>query len=231
MDTVRTYGEAPFRALVLHGGPGAPGCAAGLCRGLHARGISVLEHLQAGHSAAELMAEILCILDRFGMESITVIGHSYGAWLALLFAQAHPNRVKNTVLIGCGPLDEKFLPLLLKTRRIRHEQGLSDTDNFCPLPNSSCDMLYFDKQQHISLMDEISALRKSGELLHIALSVPGRVTAIHGMYDPHPIQALESLQNDLSGFTLRTLEQCGHDPWKEHYAREEFFEVMVQELD
>lgn len=44
MDIVREYGRPPFRAIVLHGGPGAPGCAAGLCRGAAERGIPVLEH-------------------------------------------------------------------------------------------------------------------------------------------------------------------------------------------
>lgn len=29
MDIVCEYGRPPFRAIVLHGGPGAPGCAAG----------------------------------------------------------------------------------------------------------------------------------------------------------------------------------------------------------
>lgn len=29
MELVREYGEAPYRFLVLHGGPEAPGCAAG----------------------------------------------------------------------------------------------------------------------------------------------------------------------------------------------------------
>lgn len=231
MDIVRTYGSAPYRALVLHGGPGAPGCAAGLCRGLQAHGIPVLEHLQTGHTAEELMREMLSILDAYGIQAITVIGHSYGAWLALLFANAHPESVKNTVLIGCGPLEEKYLPQLTETRLLRKEQGLSDTDHFCALPNSSGDMLYFDKQQHISLMNEMSARRKSGDLLKTALSVTGKVTAIHGAYDPHPVQALHVLQEQLPGFTLHTLAQCGHDPWKERYAREEFLKILVQEID
>ena len=79
MDNVRIYGKAPYRALVLHGGPGAPCCAAGLCRTLEESGISALEHLQLGRSAEGLMREILEILDHFHTERITVVGHSYGA--------------------------------------------------------------------------------------------------------------------------------------------------------
>ena len=226
----RRYGNAPYRALVLHGGPGAPGCAAGLCRGLQESGLSVLEHLQQGKTAAELMDEILGILDAHGVEKITMVGHSYGAWLALLFAAKHPHRVEKTILIGCGPLEETYLPQLLETRAQRKAQGLDATDNYCALPGSSGDMLYFDKEQHISLMEEMTALRKSGELLKTALSVPGKITAIHGAYDPHPVEALRVLANGASEFTMHVLEQCGHDPWKERYAREEFFELLMREF-
>ena len=228
---LRTYGNAPYRALVLHGGPSAPGCAAGLCRGLQTRGVSVLEHLQKGKTAALLMKEMLDTLDAHGIETITVIGHSYGAWLALLFAAKHPHRVEQTVIIGCGPLEEKYLPQLVETRASRKAEGLSDTDNFCALPNSSNDMLYFDMEQHISLTEEMTALRKSGELLKIALSTEGKVTAIHGAYDPHPAEALQALAQGASEFEMHVLEQCGHDPWKERYARETFFEVLVREIE
>lgn len=230
MDNVRIYGKAPYRALVLHGGPGAPGCAAGLCRTLEESGISTLEHLQLGRSAEELMREILEILDHFHTERITVVGHSYGAWLALLFAQKHPARVRNVVIIGCGPLEEKYLSQLSQTREARRAQGLHDTDNYCALPHASGDMLYFDKEQHISLMEEMTAIRKSGELLRTALSVPAKVTAIHGAYDPHPAEALRVLEGKLPGYEMHLLERCGHDPWKETYAREEFIEILVQEI-
>ena len=133
---LRTYGNAPYRTLVLHGGPGSPGCAAGLCRGLQTRGISVLEHLQKGKTAAQLMKEKLNTLDAHGIEKITVVGHSYGAWLALLFAAKHPHRVEKTIIIGCGPLQEKYLPQLVETRASRKAEGVSDTDNFCALPNT-----------------------------------------------------------------------------------------------
>ena len=91
-------------------------------------------------------------------------------------------------------------------------------------------MLYFDMEQHISLMEEMTALRKSGELLKIALSIEGTVAAIHGAYDPHPVQAMKALAEGLPGFVLHTLERCGHDPWKETYAQEAFFEVLVREI-
>ena len=116
--------------VVLHGGPGAPGCAAGLCRGLAER-TGVVEHLQRAYCEQELCSEIANLIDEHCGGRAVVAGHSYGAWLALLFAEKHPEKV---VIIGCGPLEEKYLPLLMKDRQARQEEGLADTDNYCPLP-------------------------------------------------------------------------------------------------
>ena len=89
MDIVCEYGRPPFRAIVLHGGPGAPGCAAGLCRGAAERGIPVLEHLQTADTFVGLMEEILSIMKRYSMEQTILIGHSFGSWLAWCFAEKY----------------------------------------------------------------------------------------------------------------------------------------------
>lgn len=104
MDIVREYGRPPFRAIVLHGGPGAPRCAAGLCRGAAERGIPVLEHLQAADTFVGLMEEILSIMKRYSMERTILIGHSFGSWLAWCFAEKYPSMVQKIILAGGGPL-------------------------------------------------------------------------------------------------------------------------------
>ena len=90
--TDRVYGEPPLRAIVLHGGPGAPGCAAGLCRAL-ASFCGTVEHLQKARDADGLTNEILLLTEKHRMEKPVLIGHSYGAWLAILFAEKHPDLV------------------------------------------------------------------------------------------------------------------------------------------
>lgn len=225
----RLYGEKPYRAVVLHGGPGAPGCAAGLCRGLADR-TGVVEHLQAANTAAELCKEIAGLIDEFCCGRAAVIGHSYGAWLAILFAAKFPHKTEQVILIGCGPLQPEYLPILTETRRLRREEGLFDTDNFCAAPGTGGDMLYFDEAQHLALMKEISALRESGGLARIARSVACEVLAVHGAYDPHPAAGVSEPMRGMENFRMTMLERCGHDPWKERYAREEFFEMIKKEL-
>ena len=49
------------------------------------------------------------------------------------------------------------------------------------------------------------------------------------IYDPHPVRGVsEPLESKLPDFRMITMEQCGHDPWKEAYAREEFFEKFFE---
>lgn len=47
--TVRVHGKKPYRAVVVHGGPGAIGSAAGLAKGL-AEYCGVMEPLQSEHT-------------------------------------------------------------------------------------------------------------------------------------------------------------------------------------
>lgn len=222
MKSVREYGKTPYKFLVLHGGPGAPGCAAGLCRGLSERA-GVLEHLQKSHCIDGLFDEIKNIIEEYHLEKIILVGHSFGAWLALLFAEKYPQFVDRVVIIGCGPLEVKYLPELVQARKERN------SDNYCALPNSSNDMLFFDEEQHKALMKEIGDMRESGELLVRVLNVKCPVIAFHGTYDPHPVRGVrEPLDGKLADFRMITLEQCGHDPWKETYARDEFYNKFFE---
>lgn len=166
MGLLRKYGTRPFRAVVLHGGPGAPGCAAELCRALSEH-FGVIEHLQRAHTLDGLTAEFNAVMKICALENTVLVCHSFGAWLALLFAERHPEKATKVVLVGCGPLEAKYLQELIRTRAERSSAGLSD--NFCEIPGMSGDMLYFHEAQHNSLMAEIAAMRESGELLARAL--------------------------------------------------------------
>lgn len=161
MGLLRKYGARPFRAVVLHGGPGAPGCAAELCRSL-SKHFGVIEHLQRAHTLDGLTAEFNAVMKICAPENTVLVCHSFGAWLALLFAERHPEKATKAVLAGCGPLEAKYLPELIRTRAERRAAGLSD--NYCEIPGMSGDMLYFDEAQHKALMAEIAAMLESGEL-------------------------------------------------------------------
>ena len=53
------------------------------------------------------------------------------------------------------------------------------------------------------------------------------VVAIHGDHDPHPAAGVEQpLAAILDNFQFVLLERCGHTPWKEKYAVEEFYRML-----
>ncbi|MBS1195394.1 MAG: hypothetical protein H6R33_114 [Actinobacteria bacterium] len=92
---------------VLHGGPGAPGSAASLARDL-AGGSTVLEPLQRRSGGPALtvaghVADLAAVLPK----GASLVGHSWGAMLALSFAAAHPERARALTLVGCGTYDRE----------------------------------------------------------------------------------------------------------------------------
>lgn len=118
MNNVRAYGRAPFKVAVIHGGPGAAGEMAPVAREL-ASVQSVLEPLQTRDSVAGQIEELKVVLEWRGELPVTLIGYSWGAWLSLLLAANHPSCVRKLILIGCGPLEEKYVSRLQETRLSR----------------------------------------------------------------------------------------------------------------
>jgi non-heme chloroperoxidase len=52
----------------------------------------------SNHSAVVEAQDLAAFLDRLGLERVHLVGHSYGAYTALLFALDHPERVRSLVL-------------------------------------------------------------------------------------------------------------------------------------
>ena len=115
---IRRYGPAPYRVLFLHGGPGAAGSVGGACLEL-GKICGVLEPWQSKYSVAELTEELDGQIRDFATAPVTLIGHSWGAWLSLLYAATHPQTVSQLVWIGCPPLDESYAPLI-NARRMQN---------------------------------------------------------------------------------------------------------------
>jgi pimeloyl-ACP methyl ester carboxylesterase len=78
---------------------------------------------------------------------------------------------------------------------------------------------------------EAARLRKAGDLVRLGRRITCPVVAIHGSYDPHPVQGVgEPLAAVLRDFRLVVLESCGHRPWIERRARDAFYRVLAREL-
>lgn len=258
MDAARFYGEAPYGAALVHGGPGAPGSMAPVARGLAASGIGAVEPLQ---TATTVQGQIQELSDTIRSHApLILIGHSWGAWLAYLTAAAYPDLVSKLILVSSGPFESRYAKEILPTRLARlspekREEAevliaawkdgtitdrqydafgtIMDTaDTYCPAAREAdSDLLPCDGSAYAGVWEEADAMRRSGELLSRASAVRCSVTAIHGDYDPHPYRGVEApLSKVLDAFQFILLPKCGHEPWREQYARDDFFQVLRDEI-
>ncbi len=259
LSNCREYGRPPYSVAVIHGGPGAAGSMAPVARGL-SRTCGVLEPLQTASSIDGQVSELHDVLEKHGQLPMMLIGHSWGAWLGLIFAARHPSYVKKLILVGSGPLEEKYTPKIAETRVRRldgeekrkllalesalNDPGVKDkdtvfarfgelmarVDSYDPLPGEE-EKIEFREDINRSVWREAAQLRRSGELLRIAMQVQCPVVAIHGDYDPHPAEGVEiPLKKAAKGFRFILLEDCGHEPWRERGAREKFYEALKEEI-
>lgn len=172
---------------------------------------------------------------------------SWGAWLSYIFAAKYPQYVSKLILVSSGPFELSYYSQLVERRNVKkmpkeQEEDIRaanlytddikyDPDHYCLLPDIKEDMIAFNEEQFKSLMNEIGPMRASGKLLDLSKDIECPVAAIHGKNDPHPWEGVkEPLENRLNDFKMYLLDKCGHDPWKEYYAKDEFFAILKNEL-
>lgn len=248
------HGFSPFSTVVLHGGPGAPGSAQGLAAGLGTL-CGVLEPFQSAPTIDALLDELKETLERYADNPVSLIGHSWGAWLALLFAARHPGLVKKLILVSSPPFETVYVPRISETRfsrlgadgqelfrglvrgalsgaKLKRVGALvARADAFDLLPEETSDPVPPDPAQYERIWKEAAELRRNGALLEAAHSVQCPITALHGDWDPHPAEGVrEPLLRVVKGLKFILLERCGHEPWKERFAREAFFKALRAEV-
>ena len=106
-------------------------------------------------------------------------------------------------------------------------------DTFDPLPDDDTGYeSMFRPGIFRAVWPEAAELRASGELLDAVRRIACPVVAIHGDHDPHPAAGVREplVGCVLQDFRFVLLERCGHTPWRERHAREEFYRIVNQEL-
>lgn len=260
MDNPRFYGEAPYAIAVLHGGPGAAGEMTPVARELAARGRGVLEPLQAAATLEGQIEELGAVLAAAAARPVTLIGYSWGAWLAWLAAAHYPAAVGKLILVSGGPFEEKYAAAVRENRMRRLaaaeraelaaiEEALGtgpaaendrrlarlgeiceNADGYDLLPGEG-DSVAVRWEIAAGVWPAAAAMRRRGELLTLAPRIRCPVVAFHGADDPHPYRGVrDPLKSALADFRFILLEHCGHTPWRERRARGRFFELLEREL-
>jgi pimeloyl-ACP methyl ester carboxylesterase len=259
MQNFRKYGKPPFITAVIHGGPGAPGGMAPVAQELSST-CGILEPFQTTITIEGQVKELKDTVIKWGKPPVTLIGWSWGAWLSFIFAAQHQALVKKLVLIASGPFDEKDAQNIMKTRlnRMSEEEYaealllinvleepamankddsfmrlgklISRADAYDPIPHKS-HVLGCRHDIFKNVWEQAANMRRKGELLEYGAKIKCPVVAIHGDYDPHPAEAVRRpLERILEDFRFILLENCGHTPWVERKAKDNFYQAIRSEL-
>jgi len=257
MNNLRTYGAPPFNVVVIHGGPGAPGEMATVARELSGY-TGIQEPLQTADSIDGQVAELKTVLEKSGNPPLILIGFSWGAWLSYIFTATYPALVKKLILVSSGPFEEKYVARIMATR-LSHlstdekKEALSSlaalnsgemkdesfarfgalmdkADSYDQWPHDS-EILPCSSDIYRQVWGEASKMRSSGELLKLGGNIHCPVVAIHGDYDPHPAAGVkEPLARVLKDFRFILMGKCGHHPWLERQAKDNFYDILGREI-
>jgi pimeloyl-ACP methyl ester carboxylesterase len=181
----------------------------------------VIEHLESARTIDGQVRELLEVLQEYGQMHVTLIGHSWGAWLSFIFAARYPEMVSKLILVCSGPFEEHYAAGIMETRlgRLREEERhqvsaltaslrnpdttnktslfslygalMSKADAFDPLPEGKKEVIEFQENVYQDVWPEAIKLRQSGGLLALAKDIRCPVVAIHGDYDPHPADGVK----------------------------------------
>ena len=252
--TVFAHGRAGPVVIALHGGPGAPGSAATWAREL-SRSFRVLEPLQRGSGDGPLgvarhVADLQELIARRGGEPPALVGHSWGAMLALAFAAAHPGSVSALVLVGCGTFDLPTRERLRVNRLTRmstaqrerwedleraakgSDKRLArlaelllavDSEDLLPGPH---ELGAVDAQAYAETWADMLRLQDDGTYPAAFQRIEVPVLMVHGAQDPHPGPLIRAgLARHVRRLEYVSLARCGHYPWLERGARDEFHDI------
>jgi len=74
------------------------------------RGHGQTTNASSGYDWNTLSADLAGLLDKLELDSVSVMGHSWGGNVAINFAANYPDRVENLVMIDGGYLNGRLLP-------------------------------------------------------------------------------------------------------------------------
>lgn len=220
----------------------------------------ILEPLQTAASLPGQIDELSTTLREVGHPPVTLIGFSWGAWLSFMLSANYPQLVERLILVSGGPFEDRFATAIQETRLNRLSSAdriavssalevlsdpagkernaafarlgtlLSKADAHDPVETEG-EVIDYRVDIFESVWRDAAELRKSGKLLELGTHIRCPVIAIHGSYDPHPAQGvMEPLSAVLEDLRFIPLERCGHKPWIERRARDEFYAILEELL-
>ena len=259
LENPRIHGNPPLSVVVLHGGPGALGGMSHVASEL-ANDWGVLEPIQTAASVTGQVEELRSVVVERGQAPVILIGSSWGAMLGFVFSARYPTLVRKLILVGSGVYEHQYATGILDTRlnRLDEQQrqealllmktlgdptaqdkdlirarlgDLFTRTDACDPEALSSEVIECRYDLHRAVWADAEQMRRDGTLLEFGRKIRCPVVAIHGDYDPHPAEGVRTpLSSVVKDFRFILLNNCGHLPWIERQAKDEFFRVIRDEL-
>lgn len=231
----RAGGGTP--ALVLHGGPGLTDYTQPLAAELATR-FATIRYQQRGLAPSTTagpftveahVADAVAVLDSLAVESAWIVGHSWGAHLAMHVAVSHPERTLALVAVdGVGAVADgglvDFEAELGRRYECRCGQPLADDTpleeywpDYFAAPEDAPPMpeLRFDTDIYAQTFQSVAEHFERGTLERRLPELDRPALFVHGRGDPIPWAASAATAELVEGARLEVLDGCGHFPWLE----------------
>ena len=186
------------------------------------RGFGDSDRPAGGYEIASLAADVRAFLDAVGIERATVVGHSFGSFVARRLAVAHPECVARLVLIGTG-----LAALNPVTQEVQSDlQGLPDpvpaafarefqaSTVHLPVPEAFFERIIFESMKlpgplWREVLDNLLTYEDATQLASIAAPT----LLLWGAHDAlFPREDQERLVAAIPGATLKIYRDTGHCP-------------------
>lgn len=256
---VKLHGNAPYKIVTIHGGPGACGSLGNLSK-LLLSGFGVAEQIQSRYTLSGLMLELEEDLNKLP-SGIVLIGHSFGAWLAIWYASKFPDHVRELILLGSAPVEDQYANTIRENRK----RKLTDADEIRlrelskRLHNCSLDQkdsyfyqlsafyYYLDGYRpmpykllggnpNFKMFHKIwplaASLRSENQIIGWVKKLRVPISIFHGTHDPHPIEGItEPLDKYKIPYRFYPLKNAGHYPWMEKKTGSTFLTKFIHHLN
>ena len=261
---VQEYGHGK-PVIILAGGPGLqPTYMEGVWEGLSSKyrcivldqrgtGKSILSSVDSASVNMKKYVEDLEALRKYlKLESLTLMGHSWGGMLAMEYAARLPEKTEKLILLDPGGPTSKFFAYFGDNIRMR----LSDDDKLEEAVMDSMNKphlkgiwpgYFFDRKRGLITKFQIEGelfgqpgisenavndfVAKENERARLLGNYKGVAYLIQGRQDPIGESTVYEIRDLLPQLQIHFIEKCGHLPWLENEAQvKEFFELLDQSM-
>lgn len=184
---------------------------------------------QVPYDLSDLAKDTVGLLDRLGIKSVHLIGHSMGGGIAQIIAIEYPERVKSLIIISStgnlilSQIKRDAMAVLINTPSPEREKYIEDTvhlwrvetgpfieideDSIRELAGKAFDRCFYPD----GTTRQFAAVLDSGNRNERLKKLQIKTLVIHGEVDPIiPVESAEITSNSIQGSKMVVIKGMGH---------------------